>query len=304
MYGLYDSDKVGPIRGIARMFGYFSLTVKLAVYHDFFSPVLLFLTGDPNIVTSTQQAGVFVLPLVVFLPLGVYLVMTVRKTPVNLLLLLGFVLAPLAAVMVGEVRVNRALVMLPFAVLLATIGVDALLSARNWLWRIAAVALLVGVPVHFAVFYKDYLTDYRVRSSIWFESNIRGALENVTAREDRLHPERVYLNNGIPWIEWYWKFYLIKNGRTDLAPFTTYFDPSTLSIDAVQPGSLLVSNVGDAGTEALVAKGPLRKVGEAARNRTARSAPLYGNGNHNGAVEASETSRQRVARLHHVRHLR
>jgi hypothetical protein len=257
------------------MFEHYSLTVKLAVYHDFFSPVLLFLSGDASVLMSTRRAGVFVLPLGVFLPLGAYRIITVRKTPVDLLLLLGFVLSPLAAVMVGEVRINRALVMLPFAVLVATIGVDSMLSARNWLWRIVAVCLLGYVPVHFSAFYKDYLTDYRVRSSVWFELNIRGALEDVIAREDRLRPERVYLSNNIPWIESYWTFYLFKNGRTDLLPHTTLFDPKTLSVEVVQEGSLLVGNVGDPPVEALVTKGRLRRIGESAEPNGAVSFGIW-----------------------------
>jgi hypothetical protein len=72
---------------------------------------------------STRTTGVFLLPLAVFLPVGMYQAFRsgeARQT----VLLLGFLTAPLAAVLVEEpFSINRALELLPFAVLLAVVGV-------------------------------------------------------------------------------------------------------------------------------------------------------------------------------------
>jgi hypothetical protein len=78
----------------------------------------------------------------------------------------AFVSSPLAAVLVAEVAIRRALLMLPFAVLIAAVGVRWLFSTRPRAWRAVAVLLLALVAVEFSSFRRDYFSDYRNRSGV------------------------------------------------------------------------------------------------------------------------------------------
>ena len=267
MYNIYDSSRLGPLQGIKDLLSFFSLTVRVAVYYNFFNPVMLFLSGDASVLMSTGRAGVFLLSLAVFLPVGIYRAMSGGKAgpqdpAVRLLLLLGFVAAPIAAVMVGEVRINRALVILPFGALLAALGVESLVASRHAFVRVAAVVLVALLPWQFYGFYRDYLTDYRIRSSVWFERNLPGAFDVVAARAAASAAAPVYLSTDIPWIDAHWTFHLIEHGRQDLLARTTYFDPKTLVPDVVPAGSLIVDYANSAAVQALAARGQLRAVGQ------------------------------------------
>jgi len=247
MFNLYDAEHLSPVQGLRRMLSYRSIAEHLSVYYNYFNPAFLFFSGDTSLHSSTREAGVLSLPLAVFLPLGVYEIVTRRRTGINLVVLLGLITAPIAAALVGEsYRINRALVMVPFAVLIATFGVERFIVAGHKGWRIAGLCLLLLVPVQFAHFYLDYLTDYRLRSSVWFERNIRGALEEIIAREQWGQPPAIYLNHKIGWIGSYWRFYLIKHHREDLLPRTVYFDPGSPGWLGAPAGSLILSTADEA----------------------------------------------------------
>jgi hypothetical protein len=71
---------------------------------------------------STRTTGVFLLPLLLFLPIGLYQAFR-RGDAASMVLVVGFLTAPLAAVLVGEPgAIGRALELLPFGVLLAVVG--------------------------------------------------------------------------------------------------------------------------------------------------------------------------------------
>src|SRR4029077_19891925 len=80
---------------------------------------------------STNRAGVFLFALAPFLIIGIVHAWRHRHASLNLVLLLGFVTSPVAALIVSEEHaIFRALVVLPFGVLLATMGVHAMWVAR------------------------------------------------------------------------------------------------------------------------------------------------------------------------------
>ena len=115
---------------------------RLNLYHDFFSPGFLFISGGSNIANSTRQAGVYLLPMAVFLLAGAYDVVT-RPTRGKSLILAGFLTAPLAALIVVEnYAIDRALALLPFGALLATLGV-----ARLWSTSIRALGRMAYLPL-------------------------------------------------------------------------------------------------------------------------------------------------------------
>ena len=246
MYSLYDATRFGPLQGLRELLSYTSLTERVSVYYTYFNPSFLFFGGDASLVHSTRQVGVFLFPIAVLLPLGLYHIATARPTRFNALLVLGFLASPLAGALVAEYyRISRALVMLPFAILIATFGVEFCLNAPNRAWRVVGVCLLALTPIQFAVFWRDYMTGYRARSAGWFEENKRGAIEAVIAHEPVQSPRPIYLASDIPWGHSYLKLYLIEHGREDLFEQVRIFDPKHDALPAVPPGSFVISGVGE-----------------------------------------------------------
>ena len=63
-----------------------------------------------------------------------------------------------------------------------------------------------------------------------------------------------------PYLDEYWRFYLIKNHREDLLARTRHFQADTLDVSAVPAGSLLLASRQDVSLEKLVAAGELKTV--------------------------------------------
>src|SRR6185503_1441029 len=101
-----------------------------------------FFNGDQSLLDSTREVGVFLLPIVVFLPAGAYYILTHRRTIPDLFVLIGFLVAPLGALVCAR-------------------GVAALMSARSLVWRGAAVVLVAAMGLQFQTFYADYVGQYR-----------------------------------------------------------------------------------------------------------------------------------------------
>ena len=238
-YRLYDT-RLNPLQGIKDLSSYFSIGVRSAVYWDFFNPSFLFFSGDSSVMNSTRLAGVFLWPVGVFLIVGIRRAL-VRQSPLDILLLAGLLTSPLAAVLLAEVALRRALVMLPFVIVIATSGIEVMIVSRRLAWRLAAVALLVMLPMQFRAFYLDYMGDYRVRSSTWFGGNIRDALVGVMQRARHTSATRVYVTNSIPFVDTYWRFYAIEHNREDLVP--TFLDVKQFDARAVPAPALLVVDV-------------------------------------------------------------
>ena len=145
------------------------ILARASVYWDYLNPSYLFLSGGTRLSDSTRRAGVFLMPMAVFLPLGIVELWRRRDVILNQILLAGFFLAPVAATMLNErYRSDRELFLVPFGALISVFGV-------SWLWarqgaaRLAVLVLCLASAVQFAFFYHDYLTDYRVRSEVWFD---------------------------------------------------------------------------------------------------------------------------------------
>ena len=207
---------------------------RLDVFINFLNPVFLFLRGDESLIHSTQRAGVFLLPLLIFLPLGIVKAWK-SKDKLSKLLVFGFFTSPLAATIAGDhYRISRALFMLPFAIVLATFGVKWLVEKHKKL----ALLLLFLIPLQFGAFWYNYMKGYRFRSYQWFNYNIGGALESAIKHSgDR---DKIYLDKRVDFIDRYWKFYTIKLDRTDLQDRVTLFDPYNLENQDLPEKSLLV----------------------------------------------------------------
>jgi 4-amino-4-deoxy-L-arabinose transferase-like glycosyltransferase len=260
--GKFGGLPLAAVLETLRQSAHFSgITGRISLYWYFFDPAYLFVTGGyANMVNSTRHVGVFLLPLLVFVPVGL-VQLARRPTPINVILLAGFVSAPLAACLIvpEPYAIDREMELLPFAVLIATCGLACMLSASRKLWRVAGICLLALVPLHFCFFLFDYFGDYRVRTGFWFEGNHREALETIIAREPQDHPPAIYLNaDRLPYIDDYWRMYLIKHGRQDLLDRTVDFSWKTLDVERVPAGSVLLTRVEDA--ERVAPSGKFRRL--------------------------------------------
>jgi hypothetical protein len=259
-YGIYNAKVLNPLQGTKDFLNYNNVQQRVSLYWDFHNPAYLFFSGGSNLVNSTRRAGVFLLPMALFLPVGFFQLATARRNPVTLLLLAGFLTAPIAAVFVDEAyAVDRELGLLPFAALIAAAGVEYLLGARGRVWRAVAMAALVAMPLQFAYFYRDYFTDYRLRSSSWFELNIRGSVDSILERDRQQPVPAVFLSADIPYVSLYWKFYLIKYHRLDFLDRVKPFDPKTVDLATIPARSLMLTLVKDDATRRLTTSGAVRQ---------------------------------------------
>ena len=228
---------------------------------SFFSPEFLFLSGDSSLINSTRQVGLFPLAFAVLIPAGLYQLAR-SGGDMGKVILAGFVTAPLASVVSGAIEMNRIMFAIPFGVLTAAFGARALLGARHRLWRWAAVAMLVSVPLQFAGFYRDYMGRYRAESSFWFGGNLRAALTDVIRMEgEKTRP--VYISGTIPFANRYWRFYTLVERRGNLTDQARFYEPQSLDPATVPPGSHLVCAIRQGGCEPQASSGMWTRVSTA-----------------------------------------
>lgn len=237
---LYDTT-LNPVSGILTLLTPESLIRRFFVFIAYFDPYFLFFRGDESLIHSTWRTGVFLLPLAIFIPLGVYSLLKKDRSRFGVVLVLGFLTAPLAAAVAGDhYRISRALTMLPFAMVLATYGIRLLLSSKRQVLRLAAIFLLFAVPIQFSYFVYDYFKDYRNRSYAWFRYNIPSALESIIKQDEKLSASGVYLDSRIDFIDRYWRFFLLKHKKGDLSEKTYYFEPDEIDLETVPKNSLIL----------------------------------------------------------------
>jgi len=259
-YKLYSAD-VTPVEGAVRFAAYDSVRMRLNLLWLFFSPNVLFISGDTSLINSTRQIGLFPLGFAVLIPVGLY---QLARTggDIGKVILIGFVTAPLASVVSGAIEMNRIMFVIPFGVLAAAFGARALLDARQRWWRWAAIAMLVTVPLQFAGFYRDYMGRYREESSFWFGGNLRAALTAVIRMEgEKTRP--VYISRTIPFANRYWRFYTLAAKRGDLTPQAVLYQPQTLDAAMVPPGTHLVCALREGGCEPQASSGMWTRVSTA-----------------------------------------
>jgi 4-amino-4-deoxy-L-arabinose transferase-like glycosyltransferase len=259
-YGLDAVVAQGRVQGVTSLKFLAAMTERISLYWRYFDPAYLFVAGGGYTVNTTHRVGVFLLPLAVCLAIGLNEIVNGRRTLVNMVLLIGFLTAPLAACLVAEAyAIQRELVLLPFVVLIATFGVEYLMSARPGRLRVAAWCVLAFIPVQFCIFYADYFTTYQTRSAFGFGGNIRGALEDIIDRERSGDVRPVYLSTDVQFVDLYWRLYLTKYGREDLLSRTVYFDSGRLDVRSVPSRSLVLARA-DGSADELTRSGKLRTV--------------------------------------------
>jgi 4-amino-4-deoxy-L-arabinose transferase-like glycosyltransferase len=128
LYGPGNGAALNIVQQLSDYLSYGNLSDRVSLYFEFFNPSYLFMSGGVKIVSSTRTAGVFLLPLAVLIPIGIYQRVRYRKDAWSAVVIAGFATAPIAAVLISEHgAVERELELIPFGVLLAVSGLQ-------WLW--------------------------------------------------------------------------------------------------------------------------------------------------------------------------
>jgi hypothetical protein len=131
--------------------------------------------------------------------------------------------------------IQRAVYLLPFLALLASLGYIALWRSRAG--RVIAIAAILTAPVQFGYFYFDYFTHYKFRSAFYYDPV---AFPDVAAYLlQSPDAPAFYFTNDVDDASVKWRFYTISAHRTDLLPRTQYIDPDDRP--PAPPGSLLVT---------------------------------------------------------------
>ena len=103
----------------------FNLSERLTVLWDYFNPSFLFFAGGSNPTMATRQAGVFLLPIAIFLLIGIYALIKERSRA-GMVLLAVFVAAPVPIALTmpdaPSYSIARAFTLVPFGVLIAAAG--------------------------------------------------------------------------------------------------------------------------------------------------------------------------------------
>lgn len=235
----------------------FDLGARLSLYWSYFSPSFLFFSGGPHL--AGVRGGVMPLAMAVFIPVGIYQFVR-HGSPERRVLLAAMLFAPMPIVMTLPMTpaftIGRAVLMLPFAALIAGAGVERLMNSARPVVRLAALALLLAIPFQFTGFIRDYFTDYQVRTARLWDPLNTSAVADFLFEQDRIAPIRaVYLPSNFSGAEWTWRYLTFKTGREDLWARTAEFDPSRSDARSVPMGAFVVLVDRDPATEKLRREG-------------------------------------------------
>jgi 4-amino-4-deoxy-L-arabinose transferase-like glycosyltransferase len=240
----------------AEMFSHYKVESGLRIvdrintYWGYLSPSYLFFSGGSNPMFTTSRGGVLAVAAAVWLPLGIWSTLAHRGDPRRDVVAFGFFFAPLPVVIAmpqdPASYTPRDLLVVPFAVLLCTIGVERVFERGSRTARVLGVALLLAIPFQFVGFAKYYMTGYQTLSAARFdEMNLEAVAEYVISSDEASRVPVVYLSEdvGLPHA-YQWAFYLLERSRDDLWARTQHFD-ARIKPSEIPAGSLLVLHAKD-----------------------------------------------------------
>lgn len=214
-YRVYPAG-LTPLQGLKDILSWSSLTNRSDIYWSAFNPSRLFFSGESGLVDSTRQGGLLPLAYMLLLPIGLYDFFSRPMTVPRLSILCVFVIGPIPGALVGEETIGRYLGIGPLAALLAVGAIDRLWQSGRVVLKVVAVGSVVLSLYLFAGFYRHYMNEWRIDSSMYFGGNLRGAMERVLAAPPSETPDLVFLSEKIPYVNTYWEFYRRKHDRDDL----------------------------------------------------------------------------------------
>ena len=223
---------------------------RINIYWGYLGPSFLYFSGGANPVFATRRGGVLPVAAAVLLPVGIWSVLSRRGDPKRDLLVFGFFFAPLPVVLAlppdPRFYTPRDLLVLPFAALLCTLGLERLLERGGRIARLFGIALLVAVPFQFVGFAKYFATGYQEASAWRMDTmNLEAVVEYVISSDAASRVPLVYLSEdaGSPHA-YQWVFYLLERRREDLWARTRHFSLPIAPGD-LPPGTLLAFDVND-----------------------------------------------------------
>jgi len=182
-YGVGD-PKLSLFQNVRDFVRYQNLGARLGIYFDSFNPTHLFFFGAGGWTDSTRQAGLFLVGAAVPIGVGLYASLGPARSFSRLVVVAGFLLAPISNAVLNEVTLRRMIPMAVFGVLLATEG-WRFISARWRQGQLIAVTLVIVTLVHFRLYYRDYLVEYPLNSYRAWELNLGEALQRLAERHEQ-----------------------------------------------------------------------------------------------------------------------
>lgn len=246
-YNRSDPGSVSLLQSIAEGGAGPAAREFLRIYWSYFDPSFLFVQGGNARNISTGEVGVFLYPVAILAPIGIWALR--HQRPAQLLLLVCLLAAPLAAAAKGNpYQIQRASGLLIFVSLLAGVGASALWASGRARNRAIVLASAVMIAVQFGGFYRDYLGGYRVRSAFAFDPTaFSGAAEALLEEDRRAKAEAVYIPMNFYDAGAKWRFHTTKHHRPDLWERTRFFGASDAAL-ADAPAHSLAVLPGDAGS--------------------------------------------------------
>ena len=182
-YGVGD-PKLTFLQNLRDFFRYQSLGTRVGIYFDSFNPTHLFFFGAGGWTDSTRQAGLFLVGVAIPIAVGLFVSIGPGRSFARLLVVAGFLFAPMSNVVLNEVTLRRMIPIAVFGALLATEG-WRYMSARWRFGPLIAASLAVVTLVHFQSYYRDYLVDYPLNSYRAWELNLGEALQRLAERHEQ-----------------------------------------------------------------------------------------------------------------------
>lgn len=186
----------GAVFGNNRPFWVNSYQQFFLPYISLFDPSFLFLKGDATIYHSTGTTGMFLLATLPLFVLGV--VKAIReKNPIYRFFLICFFFSPILYGFVGEsYRASRLLAIVPFYILISTLGFVSLAVIKVKVVRLLVIAgiftLIVANYINFA---KDYWYSYPERAKKAFSSPWHSVFEVLNEKHKEGY--RIYALAGM-----------------------------------------------------------------------------------------------------------
>ena len=219
---------------------------RAALYWDYFNPSFLFFAGGSSPTQATSRVGVFLLALLPMILLGLREIWLTRSCRATIAMAAFFAAPfPIALTMppAAAYSIARAMTMLPFGILIAVIGLQAML--RESRLRPIGILLLLAVPLQFALFARDYRGDYQLRAAPRLDpANMRAIADAVITHDAAVPVPAVYLSDTIDDGGVRWRFFMLKRARLDLWTKTRSLN-STHTLPAIEPGALIVCYASD-----------------------------------------------------------
>ena len=147
-----------PLEGLRALVNWGALGGRASIYWALLNPAFLFLPGGSPLPGFAPGPWILLTPLAGLMLAGGSQMISEGLSPTSLVLVCGYLLAPMSASTFGEPdAIGRALALVPCAVLIAARGATWLISAPVPILRAAGIALLLLVPVQFAFFHHESL---------------------------------------------------------------------------------------------------------------------------------------------------